>query len=54
MRSDIFPNRAKQPRFLPLRDYALVLFVAETGARRRKALSVLSQSRTSQWVSQLG
>lgn len=38
LRADIFPKRANQPRFLPLRAYALVLYVAETGARRREAL----------------
>lgn len=38
MKADVFPPGAKAPDFVRLRDYALVLWYVETGARRREGL----------------
>jgi len=43
MKADVFPRGADRPNFLRLRDYALVLWYLETGARRREGLIRLDQ-----------
>lgn len=43
LKADVFPRRAKQPDFLALRDYCLVLWYLETGARRREGLVALDK-----------
>lgn len=43
MKADVWPRTAARPDFLKLRDYCLVLWYLETGARRREGLIVLKQ-----------
>lgn len=38
MKADIFSQGAKEPNFVSLRDYALILWYAESGARRSEGL----------------
>jgi integrase/recombinase XerC len=45
LRRDIFPPGKKEPDFIRLRDCCLVLFLLETGARRREALIKVSDLR---------